>query len=218
MTNSIQTFAPQTLIDGYRRFKSSRFPASRDRYETLSNGQQPHTFVISCSDSRVDPAAIFDAEPGELFVVRNVANLVPSPDRDGRYCGVSSALEYAVKVLKVKSVLVLGHAQCGGVRACAEGLDNLESEYLGAWLETMGPARDDALAKTGGDDMDALSSALELQSVQASVERLRGFSFVADSVAAGTLELHGARFSIRSGALEWMTSDGVFVSADIDAS
>src|SRR5438045_9459498 len=117
---------PQQLLDGYRTFASQRLPAEQSRYRDLSvRGQSPETMVIGCCDSRVSPEVIFDAGPGELFVVRNVANLVPVYQADPGAHGVSAALEYAVQVLRVKHIVVLGHAQCGGIRACVADIDPL---------------------------------------------------------------------------------------------
>ncbi len=209
--------APKTLVDGFRRFRSGEFSQQEALYEELSHGQHPHTFVIACSDSRVNPAAVFNCKPGELFVVRNVANLVPPSDQESGGHSVGAALEYAVTVLKVQNVLVLGHSQCGGVRACSLGLQKLESEYLGTWLEMMEPARNRSVDKVGELNIDALSETLELHSVETSVERLRGYGFVADAIAAGSLEVHGARFSIVDGNLEWLQPDGSFAAIEPQA-
>lgn len=201
---------PETLINGYSRFKGGRFRVERAHYEELAEGQTPHTLVIACSDSRVDPAAIFDAAPGELFVVRNVANLVPPKEEGGGLHGVSAALEFAVKVLKVKGVLVLGHGDCGGVKACAAGMAGVPSDYLGPWLRTMEPAREEAQAELGETDPAKVSSHLELVSIKHSLERLLQFGFVREAIETRGLELHGARFSIRDGLLEWLGEDGRF--------
>lgn len=209
MVETKSDLAPDTLTEGYRRFKSRRFPAEHELYEQLSKGQQPHTLVIACSDSRVDPAVIFDCAPGELFVVRNVANLAPDYSPGGVH-GVSAALEYAIKVLKVKGVVVLGHRECGGVRACADGVDEAFSEFLGPWLEVMEPAREEAARDINGVGEAGLCDRLELVSIHRSVERLKGFPFVAAAIEDYGLELHGARFGIASGELEWMRPDGSF--------
>lgn len=201
--------APETLVAGYQRFRLNRFQEQSALYEKLTEGQEPHTLVIACSDSRVDPAAIFDCAPGELFVVRNVANLTPDYAPGGVH-GVSAAMEFAVKVLKVKGIVVLGHKQCGGVAACAGGLENLESEFLGPWLEVMQSARSAAVSEVGEADLAALSDVLELKSVQHSVERLKTFPFVREAMETRGLELHGARFGIAGGVLEWMQADGQF--------
>ncbi|MEA1942047.1 MAG: carbonic anhydrase [Pseudomonadota bacterium] len=201
---------PETLINGYRRFKDGRFRVEQAHYAELAEGQTPHTLVIACSDSRVDPAAIFDAAPGELFVVRNVANLVPPAEQGGGLHGVSAALEFAVKVLKVKGVLVMGHGDCGGVKACASGLDGVPNDYLGPWLSTMEPAREEVAAELGDGPLEAIADTLELVSIRHSLERLKQFPFVREAIEARGLELHGARFAIHSGKLEWLQADGRF--------
>jgi len=201
---------PETLAEGYRRFKAGRFSEERAHYADLAEGQTPHTLVIACSDSRVDPAAIFDAAPGELFVVRNVANLVPPMEEGGGLHGVSAALEFAVKVLKVQGVLIMGHGDCGGVKACATGLDGLPSDYLGPWLSTMEPARMETEAELGDVPLADIADRLELVSIRHSLKRILQFPFVRDAVETRGLELHGARFSIHDGVLEWMDSNGEF--------
>ncbi|WP_019962003.1 carbonic anhydrase [Woodsholea maritima] len=202
--------AAKALIAGFRRFRAHGFTKQRELYEELEKGQSPHTLIIACSDSRVDPAEIFDARPGELFVVRNVANLVPPYDHDGGRHGVSAALEFAVKALKVKNILVMGHGQCGGVAACAHGIEKLDFEFVGPWLEPMLPAREASVEALGESDIDALSNDLELRSVEYSVARLKEFPFVAEAIAERGLTLHGARFSIATGELEWMSPEGAF--------
>lgn len=201
---------PETLINGYRRFKDGRFRVEQAHYAELADGQTPHTLVIACSDSRVDPAAIFDAAPGELFVVRNVANLVPPAEEGGGLHGVSAALEFAVKVLEVKGVLVMGHGDCGGVKACATGLDGLPNTYLGPWLSTMEPAHEEVTAKLGDAPLEAIADTLELVSIRHSLERLKQFPFVREAIETRGLELHGARFAIHSGKLEWLQPDGSY--------
>ena len=136
------TVFPQRLVDGYRAFLSERLPHEQTRFRELADrGQSPEIMVIGCCDSRVSPEVIFDARPGELFVVRNVANQVPPYAPDGAYHGVSAALEFAVAALKVKHIVVLGHARCGGVRAFAEDAEPLSpGDFIGNWMELMAPA------------------------------------------------------------------------------
>src|SRR5512144_1174838 len=138
---------PARLIQGYDAFRTGRLPAEQNRYRELAErGQSPEVMVIGCCDSRVSPEVIFDAHPGELFVVRNVANLVPPYAPDGAYHGVSAALEFAVGALRVKHIVVLGHARCGGVRAFAEDAEPLSpGDFIGKWMELMAPA----VAKAG---------------------------------------------------------------------
>ncbi|WP_417496651.1 carbonic anhydrase [Maricaulis sp.] len=201
---------PEQLAAGYRRFRATSYKAQSSLYQELSQGQKPHTLVIACSDSRVDPVHIFGARPGDLFVVRNVANLVPQIDLDGGRHGVSAALEFAVEQLAVKHVVVMGHGQCGGIEACAVGLDKLESTFLGPWLEPLEPTREEVLAKVGEASLATVCDQMELLAVQQSVGRLHQFPFVTAAVKSRGMQLHGARFSIATGILEWMRSDGVF--------
>ena len=140
------------LIDGYRRFRSDRWPIERERFERLARRQQPRTLVIACSDSRVDPSVIFSATPGELFVVRNVANLVPPYTPGAAYHGTSAALEFGVRALQVEHIIVLGHAQCGGARALLEGTPPSLSDFVEQWLTIGEPARLRALACPHGQD------------------------------------------------------------------
>src|SRR3569833_100085 len=133
---------PQRLDDGYTKFLRSRLPLEQNRYRELSeDGQSPEIMVIGCCDSRVSPEVIFDAKPGELFVARNIANLVPPYTPDGAQRSVSAALEFAVQALKVKHVVVLAHAQCGGIRAYAEEAEPLSpGDFIGNWMAMVAPA------------------------------------------------------------------------------
>lgn len=201
---------PEQLAAGYRRFRATNYRAESELYRELSQGQKPHTLVIACSDSRVDPVHIFGASPGDLFVVRNVANLVPQIDLDGGRHGVSAALEFAVERLRVENVVVMGHGQCGGIEACAIGLDKLESTFLGPWLEPLEPAREQVLAKLGEANLATVCDHMELLAVHHSVTRLHQFPFVTEAVKSRGMQLHGARFSIATGILEWMNADGTF--------
>ncbi len=191
------------LIDGYRRFRAGHWPEYRDLYRELSvQGQKPPTLVIACSDSRVDPGVIFNAQPGEIFVVRNVANLVPPYEEGDGLHGTSAAIEFAVKVLKVDMILVLGHGDCGGVKAALRGDPLGDSEFLAKWINLIGPARD-KLDHLDPADPTA-NEQLERESIRLSLERLMTFPFVADVVAAGGLTLEGARFRVFDGRLEWL--------------
>ncbi len=203
---------PTDLLDGFKRFRADLYPRQHDLYEQLADkGQTPHTLVIACSDSRCDPAQIFDARPGELFVVRNVANLVPPCEIDGAHHGVSAALEFAVKKLGIPNILVMGHRQCGGVNACVSGEHDPDSLFIEHWIEPIGQALDDARAELPGEtDIDTLAERTELSSIRRSMERLMTYPFVADRVGRGELKIHGARFGIADGELEWLTIDGDF--------
>ena len=190
--------AMQNLIDGYKAFRAERWPAERQRYLDLAkHGQKPQTLVITCSDSRSDPATIFNASPGSMFVIRNVAAIVPPYETDASHHGTSAAIAFAVLSLKVRNILVMGHAQCGGVAAA---LDNSIADgvpFLSAWVDLLKPA----VARLPKHAHDA-HTLLEQDGVRLSLERLMEFPFVAERVKAGALELNGARFGIADGKLE----------------
>jgi carbonic anhydrase len=194
------------LIAGYRRFRSEVWPTERALYKTLSTeGQSPETLVIACSDSRVDPKTVFGAAPGELFIIRNVAGLVPTYQPDSGYHGTSAAIEYAVRVLKVSRIVALGHAQCGGVRAMVEGAPKEARDFVEPWMAmvktAIGPA------PHGLDEHDLLPH-YEEEVVRLSIANLMTFPWIAEAVAAGTLKLEGFRFGIESGVLTRMEADG----------
>jgi carbonic anhydrase len=189
---------PQRLCDGYGTFRDGRLSAEQSRYRDLAErGQTPETMVVGCCDSRVSPEVIFDAGPGELFVVRNVANLVPPYSPDGTYHGVSSALEYAVEVLGVQHIVVLGHARCGGVRAFAD--DTASGDFLGKWMSMLAPVA--AAIEPREEAPDSYLTRLEQASMLASLENLRTFPFIRSRCERGTLALHGAYFDVASGEL-----------------
>ncbi len=193
---------PQRLIEGYRDFLTSRLPLEQSRYRELAErGQSPEIMVIGCADSRVSPEAIFNARPGELFVVRNVANLVPPYAPDGRAHGVSAALEFGVAALKVKHIVVLGHAQCGGVRAFAEDAEPLTpGDFIGQWMSLMAPAA----AKVGprGDlPMADYVTRLEHANIANSLDNLLTFPRLRQRVEAGDIVTHGAYFGVATGKL-----------------
>jgi carbonic anhydrase len=196
----------RTLIDGYRRFRAGPYMEQRRRYDQLANkGQAPKVMIIACSDSRVDPTRVFDTEPGQAFVLRNVANLVPPYTPDEGLHGVSSAVEYAVTQLHVHHIVVLGHARCGGIAASFSGqFDDAKlgsGGFIGAWMSMIAPARDRIRAAAAiSPDIDA-HSALELEAIRISIANLRSFPFVAEAEAAGTLQLQGALFDIADGVL-----------------
>jgi carbonic anhydrase len=196
------------MLNGYRRFRQDRWPERRQQFETLADmGQRPRALVVSCADSRVDPGMIFDAGPGELFVVRNVANLVPPFAPDGAWHGTSAALEFAIRILEVPDILVMGHAMCGGVRALLEGAPADASDFIAPWIQLAAAARDRALART-----DVLDRQLccEHETIRLSLENLLTFPWIASRLAAGTLRLHGAHFDIRAGELSVLNDRGGF--------
>ncbi len=200
------------LLDGYRAFKARRWPEERAHYAELSKGQSPQTLVIACSDSRVDPATIFDASPGELFVVRNVAGIVPPCEADSGHRGTSAALAFAVVQLEVARVVVLGHAQCGGVAAALDGKLASGVPFLSHWIELLEPA----LAHSAHiADPHARHEAMERDCVRLSLDNLMTFPFVRARVEAGRLALYGARFGIADGRLEVLDgTSGAFAAVD----
>lgn len=194
---------PKRLSDGYKAFLNGRFAAEQSRYELLARtGQRPEIMVIGCIDSRVSPEVIFDSAPGELLVVRNVANLVPpyEPDRDSQH-GTSAALEFGVQALKVKHIVVLGHASCGGIRAFADAQAPLSAgDFIGRWMSQIAPAAKRLGPRQADDDGSYLHD-LELASVELSLEHLMTFPYVRRRVEAGELRLHGAYFGVAAGRL-----------------
>ncbi len=200
---------PSNLAKGYELFRRRRFPSEVERYRALASGQQPETMVIACADSRVDPAVIFNASPGELFVVRNVAALVPPCEANGSYHGTSAAIEFAVAGLRVKSIVVLGHGQCGGVAASlrAAGDGPPPGAFIGPWVAMLAGARDELIEHRPDLSAQERQHALELLAVKQSLSNLTTFPFVAAAVEQGTLELHGAWFSIGQGELRWLDHD-----------
>ena len=198
----------QRLLEGYHRFRGGQWPERRRMFEGLADeGQQPRAMVVSCADSRVDPGMIFDAGPGELFVVRNVANLVPPYAPDSGYHGTSAALEFGARVLEISQLLVMGHGLCGGVRALLQGVPPEASDFVAGWIGLAARARDRALA---GDDGTDRQLCCEQETVKLSLDNLMTFPWIADRVASGRLHLQGAHFDIRTGELSLLGPDGVF--------
>jgi carbonic anhydrase len=193
---------PQRLLDGYKAFTSQRLPTEQSRYRELSErGQSPAVMVIGCCDSRVSPEVIFDAGPGELFVMRNVANLVPVYEPDGGAHGVSAALEYAVNVLRIKHIVVLGHAQCGGIRAFIDKIDPLSpGDFIGRWM-AMFVKPGEIVEQRERESMQDFTVRIEKAAVFRSLENLMTFPFVRARVESGEMELHGAYFGVAEGSL-----------------
>lgn len=210
---------PQNLLDGYRNFISGRYAHESDRYRNLArSGQKPETMVIACCDSRAAPETIFDTGPGELFVMRNVANLVPPYSPTGDFHATSAALEFAVQSLKVKHIVVMGHGRCGGIQAAldpaAEPLS--PGDFIGKWMSLVGPA---AEAVTGNSLLTASErqTALERISIRFSIANLRSFPCVDILEKKGRLTLHGAWFDISTGELWVMNAEtGDFQRPDLD--
>lgn len=192
---------PQRLRDGYLSFASSKLASERSRYAALAErGQKPEVLVIGCCDSRAAPETIFDAGPGEIFVIRNVANLVPPHEPGGKYHGTSAALEFAIQALKVRHVVVLGHGRCGGIATFRQdGFEPLSpGDFIGKWITLLEPAREKV-------DCDLIESdpqtAMEYAGVRQSLENLMTFPCIRILVGRGDLQLHGAWFDISNGEL-----------------
>jgi carbonic anhydrase len=192
------------LIEGYRRFRSSEWANERARWTELAEGQSPKVMVIACSDSRVDPAQIFDVRPGEIFVVRNVAALAPPYETSQGFHGVSAALEFAVTQLGVGEILVMGHGLCGGCAAALTGqFDDTppgEGHFIADWVRMLGEARD-FVRRSHPDLGDQAFLAMEREAVKVSLANLRTFPWIAAREKDGGLRLHGAHFSIEEGRL-----------------
>ena len=201
----------EQLIAGYRRFRAETWARERDRFETLAErGQSPRVLVVACSDSRVDPQMIFSAAPGELFVVRNVANLVPPYQPDAAYHGTSAALEFGVRVLGVQHVVVLGHELCGGVRALLEGMPPGTEDFVAGWMGIAREARARVLLRCEAVSDEERQEAGEQEAVRLSLENLMTFPWIREAVEAGRLRLHGAHFGIPSGKLRLLGEAGDF--------
>ena len=202
--NSANTTGLDRLIDGYRRFRSFAWGPNRDRWAALREGQEPQVMVIACSDSRVDPSQVFDFDPGEVFVVRNVAAMVPPFETTPGHHGVSAALEFAVQVLKVKEIVVLGHGMCGGCKAALTrelyGTEPGEGGFIADWIALLDDAREQVVAKHGTTGRPA-ELAMEQAGVQVSLTNLRSFPCVRSKERSGELRLTGAFFAISDGVL-----------------
>jgi carbonic anhydrase len=192
------------LIDGYRRFRENQWEQERDRWATLATGQSPKVMVIACSDSRVDPAQIFNAGPGEMFVVRNVAALAPPFETSPGLHGVSAALEFAVTQLEVEEIVVLGHAACGGCAAALsgafKGAEHGAGHFIADWVDQLSEAADtvrSAYPELGAEAQQAM----EMEGVKVSLRNLRSFPWIAERERDGRLKLRGAHFGIAEGRL-----------------
>jgi carbonic anhydrase len=192
------------LIEGYRRFRENNWGHERERWAELAEGQNPQVMILACADSRSDPAQIFDARPGEMFVARNIAALAPPYETSEGFHGVSAALEFAVTQLNVGEILVMGHGMCGGCAAALTGqFDDTpsgEGHFIGDWVRMLDGARDQVRARHESFDRAAFLD-MEREAVKASVANLRTFPWIAERENDGRLKLHGAHFSIAEGRL-----------------
>ena len=192
------------LVDGYRRFRETGWNLNRERWRALSEGQQPDVMVIACADSRVDPSQIFDMDPGRIFVVRNIAALVPPFETTPGRHGVSAALEFAVQVLEVKEIVVMGHGLCGGCKAALtqelHGNDPGEGGFISSWIGLLDEAREPIAARLGTTGREA-ERAMEQAAVRVSLDNLRTFPCIRRKERNGALKLRGAFFAISDGVL-----------------
>ncbi len=199
-----------SLIPGYQRFRATRWPEQHKLLESLADqGQKPAALVLACVDSRVDPATIFDARPGELLIVRNVANLVPPYLPDAASHGTSAALEFGVRVLEVPDLVVLGHGRCGGVQALLNGAPQNARDFVETWMSIAEPAR---LRTPASLPPEERQQYCEHEVIKVSLGNLMTFPWIAERVRAGKLRLHGAWFAIHSGQLTILQPDGSFAS------
>lgn len=206
MTSSsdLPASALNQLIAGYQRFRKTGWAPHRDRWESLGTGQQPKVMIIACSDSRVDPSQIFDVDPGEIFVVRNVAALVPPFETNPGHHGVSAALEFAVQVLKVEEIIVMGHGKCGGCKAALDqslrGMELGNGGFVSDWISLLDDARDTVAGKFGTEGLEA-ERGMELAAVRVSLDNLMTFPCIRSKVRKGELKIRGAFFAIADGML-----------------
>ena len=196
------------LIDGFKRFRQKYFVMEKDLYQTFSAvGQSPKLLLIACSDSRVDPAILFSTEPGDMFVIRNVANLVPPYEEGGGYHGTSAGIEFAVNQLKVESVVILGHAQCGGIAALARGeVGNDSNVFVNKWVTIADEARAKVLKTHSLDNFREFCHACEQESILTSLRNLKTFPFIQKKIDDGSLTVSGWYFDLEKGKL-WEYSD-----------
>ena len=194
----------QQLIEGYRRFREQRWAQERERWAELAEGQSPQVMILACADSRSDPAEIFDARPGEMFVARNIAALAPPYETSSGFHGVSAALEFAVTQLEVGEILVMGHGKCGGCAAALtrqfDDVPSGEGHFIGDWVRMLSGARDLVRERHGQLDRAAYLD-MEHEAVKVSLSNLRTFPWISERESAGALKLHGAHFSIAEGRL-----------------
>ena len=192
----------QRFIGGFRRFQHKYFGKRTQLFDLLKQGQNPKTLLIGCSDSRVDPAQLTDCDPGDIFIVRNVANLVPPFESDSAKHGVSAAIEFAVYNLEVKQIIVLGHSSCGGIGALIKGhIPQTEADFVGKWVQIAEPARQQVMQELADRPLEEQQRACEVASIIVSLDNLMTFPFIAERVESGKLALIGWYFDIQKGAL-----------------
>jgi carbonic anhydrase len=209
---------PSFLLDGYSEFMSGRYVREQERYKQLAaSGQNPSTMIIACCDSRAAPETVFNAGPGELFVLRNVANLVPRYEPDANLHGTSAAVEFAVKHLEIKDLIIMGHGRCGGIHAALDpkGSVMAQSDFIGNWMSLLAPVSEQVAKNTWMTESER-RTALERISIRHSIANLRTFPYIRALEDEGRLALHGAWFDISTGELWVMDADtGDFIRPEI---
>lgn len=191
----------ENLIEGYQRFREGYFEQNRQQLADLAHlGQSPKVAIIACCDSRVDPSVITDSTPGDLFVIRNVANLVPPCEGEGAWHGTSAALEFAVCGLEVEHIIILGHARCGGIRSLLQDQENKsDNKFISSWMSIVDEAREQALAKNELQSLDEQAHACELDAIKISLRNLQTFPWIRERVEKNNLQLHGGYYDMMSG-------------------
>ncbi len=190
------------LIKGYARFRNGYYQKNRTQLEQLADKQNPEVVIVSCCDSRVDPSILFDVEPGDIFVIRNVANLVPPFETKGDYHGTSAALEFAVTCLKVKQIIVLGHANCGGIKALMNSDESIKPQgFIDSWMSIAAAAKEEIMQRDDLDTAEKRIDACEKTAVSYSLRNLMTYPWIEEQVEAGNLDLIGCFYDLRSGEL-----------------
>ncbi|MCH8622728.1 carbonic anhydrase [Undibacterium sp. TS12] len=190
------------FIEGFQRFQSKYFAGQDNLYDKLNNGQNPSTLLIGCCDSRVDPALLLDCDPGDIFVIRNVANLVPPCNEAGHQQGVSAAIQFAVESLQVKRIIVMGHEKCGGIRALMQGYQPTRTiDFIGRWMKIVEPVKQQVMQQLTHCTEAERIRACELGAMIMSLNNLRSFPWVSEREARGELVLHAWYFDMSNGAL-----------------
>ena len=195
------------LINGYQDFYKKYFSSGDTLYKELKQGQSPKTLMIACSDSRVDPSIVTDARPGDIFVIRNVANLVPAYVSDHGYHGVSAALEFAVRVLEVDNIIVMGHSQCAGIRTLMSPHTLEQTDFIGNWIEIAKSAKEKTLLDATDPEDPNLLHICEQEAIQLSLANLMSFPWIKERVQAKTLTLYGWYFSVTDGSLRQLNTE-----------
>lgn len=195
------------LVEGYKQFKLNNFERQQTFQDLVEYGQKPSTLLIACCDSRVDPAIVLGAKPGELFVVRNVANLVPPYMADPRHHGTSAALEFGIKGLKVDNIILFGHSHCGGIKALMEGAQNQTTDFISAWMNIAMPAKERVLEKHPQATLEEQCQECEKESLITSLNNLHSFGWIQEKIAEGSLLLHAWYFDLRTGVIQKYNGD-----------